>query len=299
MIAYILLLTFSTAIWGFGFIAARWTFQVFDPYWANALRFAIAALLSLPFLFYKKSFHRKNNIVKKAMISSVFLLGTLLFQTLGLTITTVAKSGFITTLYSLFVPLTIMALTGKKYRTTFWGLIIMALIGMALMCNLEIKGLNFGDFLTLLCAISAAFHILYIGKIATEISSAIEFNFLQNVFVAIFSIIIALIFKGPVNLSPLKDFHSIAVRGLLFLSTISSMVSFTIQVVAQKKIPSHIAGLIFLMESPFAAIFGYFIFKEILSPMNILGAGLIILSVMLVPVFGREVTTTMKGPSVS
>ncbi|MDD4973595.1 MAG: DMT family transporter [Bacteriovorax sp.] len=291
MILNIILLSLSTAIWGFGFIATRWTFQVFDPFWSNALRFSLAGLLSIPFLLYKKSFWRKKNILKKAMISSVFLLGTLLFQTLGLATTTVAKSGFITTLYSLFIPLTMMALTGKKYRATFWGLVIMALIGMGLMCNLEVKDLNKGDFLTLLCAISAAFHIMYIGKVASQISSAVEFNFLQNFFVAIFSVTIALIFKGPVDLSPLVDFHSEAVLGLLFLGVISSMISFTIQVVAQKKIPAHIAGLIFLMESPFAALFGYFIFKELLNPLNLLGAGMIMLSVILVPVFGREVTT--------
>lgn len=297
MILNVIFLSLSTAIWGFGFIATRWTFQVFDPFWSNALRFSLAGLLSIPFLLYKKSFWRKKrNIMSKAMISSVFLLGTLLFQTLGLTITTVAKSGFITTLYSLFIPLTMMALTGKKYRGTFWCLIIMALIGMALMCNLEVRDLNKGDFLTLLCAICAAFHIMYIGKVASVIESPVEFNFLQNVFVAVFSVTIALIFRGPVDLSVLTNFHSDAVRGLLFLGVISSMISFTIQVVAQKKIPAHIAGLIFLMESPFAALFGYFIFKELLNPLNILGAGLIMLSVLLVPVFGREVTTPERTP---
>ncbi len=295
MISNILLLSLSSAIWGFGFIATRWSLTAFDPFWANALRFALAATLSIPFLIYKKSFWRKNNILKKAAISSVFLLGTLLFQTLGLNSTTVAKSGFITTLYSLFVPIILMLFSGKRYRLTFWLLVFMALIGMALMCNLEVKDLNGGDFLTLLCSISAALHILYIGKVANSIESPVEFNFLQNFFVAIFSIFIAFIAIGPVDLSPLKDIHSLAVNGLLFLGIISSMISFTIQVVAQKKIPSHIAGLIFLMESPFAAVFGYFVFKELLSPMNMVGALLIMLSVILVPVLGREVTTPKKS----
>lgn len=291
----IILLALSAAIWGFGFIGTRWSLTAFDPYWANALRFSLAGLLSLPFLFYKKSFWRKKNILVKSMISSVFLLGTLLFQTLGLNSTTVAKSGFITTLYALFVPLTMMAVSGKKYRSTFWMLIIMALFGMALMCNLEIKDLNKGDFLTLLCAVCAAFHIMYISFVSKAIDSAVEFNFLQNFFTAVFSVIVALIAKGPVDLTPLLDFNSLAVKGILFLAMVSSMISFTIQVVAQKKIPAHIAGLIFLMESPFAAVFGYLIFGEVLNSMNILGAVLIMLSVLLVPVFGREVTTPVKG----
>lgn len=290
----ILLLVFSSAIWGFGFISTRWTLSVFDPFWANALRFSLAGILSIPFLLYKKSFWRKKNILLKAMISSVFLLGTLLFQTLGLNSTTVAKSGFITTLYALFIPLILMIITGKKYRSAFWMLIVMALVGMSFMCNLEVKDLNRGDFLTLICALSAAFHIMYISKVSSSIESAVEFNFLQNVFTALFSILIALIAKGPVSLVPLLDIHSQAVRGLLFLGIVSSMISFTIQVVAQKKIPAHIAGLIFLMESPFAAIFGFLILGELLNPLNILGAVLIMLAVVLVPVFGREVTTPAR-----
>lgn len=284
----IILLTLASAIWGFGFIGTRWTFSAFDPYWSNALRFSLAGILSLPFLLYKKTFWRKKKILLKALISSVFLLGTLLLQTLGLTSTTVAKSGFITTLYSLFIPLVMMAIFGKKYRSTFWMLILIALFGMALMCNLEITDLNKGDFLTLLCAVSAAFHIIYIGRIANIIESAVEFNFLQNFFVAIFSIVIALFFGGAVDLAPLLDVHSEAVRGLLFLGIVSSMIAFTIQVLAQQKIPVHIAGLIFLMESPFAALFGYLIFREKLSVLNMIGASMIMLSVLLVPVFGKE-----------
>jgi drug/metabolite transporter (DMT)-like permease len=259
-----------------------------------ALRFLLAGILGIPFLVYKKSFYltpQKISTLKKALICSVFLFGTLLFQTIGLSNTTVAKSGFITTLYALFIPLTLMAISGKKYRATFWILVIMAFVGMALMCNLEIKDLNKGDFQTLLCAISAAFHIIYIGKIASEISSPIEFNFLQNFFVAIFSLITALVFKGPISFLPLFDFSSEAVRGLLFLGIVSSMIAFTIQIIAQKKIPTHIAGLIFLMESPFAALFGFFIFKELLNTVNIFGAVLIILSVVLIPILGREVTS--------
>lgn len=295
MTTNVILLSFSAAIWGFGFIAARWTLGSFDSFWSTALRFSLAGLLSLPFLFYKKSFTRKNNVLKKAAISSVFLLGTLLFQTWGLSYTSVAKSGFITTLYSLLIPLITMLFAGKRYRGSFWMLVLMALMGMALMCNLEMKDLNIGDFLTLLCAFSAAFHIMYIGKVAAHIESPIEFNFLQNIFVAVFALVLALILRGKVSLYPLLNFESDAVKGLLFLGIISSMISFSIQVVAQKKIPSHIAGLIFLMESPFAAIFGFFIFGESLNPMNIVGAILVMLSVILVPVLGREVTTPKRA----
>lgn len=297
MFINILLLVFATAIWGYGFVATRWTLAVLDPYWANALRFAVAGICSTPFLLYKKSFTRKNNILKKAFISSIFLFGIMLFQTIGLSLTTVAKSGFITTLYTLFIPIITMIAFKKRYRPTFWILLLLAMVGMALMSNLEIKDLNLGDFYTLICAVFGALHIIYVGRVANHIESPVEFNFLQNFFVALMSLVIAFIMKGTVDLSVVMDpAHNVLV-GLLYLGIFSSMISFTAQIVAQKKIPDHIAGLIFLMEAPFAAMFGYMVFSETLNSMNLFGAGVIMVSVILVPILGREVTAQVKPPS--
>lgn len=295
MFLNIFLLVFATAIWGYGFIATRWTLAVLDPFWANALRFAVAGICSTPFLLYKKSFTRTDNILKKSFISSIFLLGILLFQTIGLSLTTVAKSGFITTLYTLFIPIITMIAFKKKYRPTFWILLLMAMVGMALMSNLEIKDLNLGDFYTLICAVFGALHIIYVGQIANKIDSAVEFNFLQNFFVAIMSIVIAFIFKGTIDISVVFDPGHNVLVGLLYLGIFSSMISFTAQIVAQKKIPDHIAGLIFLTEAPFAAMFGFIILHETLNSMNLLGASVILLAVILVPALGREVTAQAKS----
>lgn len=294
MFINILLLVFATAIWGFGFVATRWTLAVMDPFWANALRFVVAGVCSTPFLLYKKSFTRPDHILKKSFISSLFLLGILLFQTIGLNLTTVAKSGFITTLYTLFIPLITMVAFQKKYRPTFWILIVLAMFGMALMSNLEIDHLNIGDFYTLICAVFSALHIIYVGRVANQIESAVEFNFLQNFFVAIMATVIALIAKGLPDMGFVFNPAHNAVLGLLYLGIFSSMISFTAQVVAQKKIPDHIAGLIFLLEAPFATLFGFLIFHETLNTMNLLGASVIMLSVILVPVLGREVTAQAK-----
>jgi drug/metabolite transporter (DMT)-like permease len=296
MFINILLLVCATAIWGYGFVATRWTLVALDPYWANALRFALAGICSTPFLLYKKSFTRKDNVLKKAFISSVFLFGIMLFQTIGLSLTTVAKSGFITTLYTLFIPIITMIAFHKRYRATFWLLLFLAMVGMALMSNLEIKDLNLGDFYTLICAVFGALHIIYVGRVANQIDSPVEFNFLQNFFVALMSILIAFIMKGRVDLNVVIDPANNVLLGLLFLGIFSSMISFTAQIVAQKKIPVHIAGLIFLMEAPFAAMFGYMVFNETLNAMNLFGAGIIMISVIFVPILGREVTAQVRSP---
>ena len=285
------LLALSTLIWGFGFVAARMTFDAVDPVWSHALRFIVAGSLSLPFLLYKKTFRNNKELMKKALLASIFLTSTLLFQNLGLNYTTVARSGFITTLYTLFIPLLMMMFFKKSYHYTFWLLTLLALLGMLLLCNLNLQDFNIGDLLTLICSLFAAIHIIYIGHITHEIDSPVEFNFLQLFFMGIEATVLAFITKGPITITTVFIGKPNALFGILFLGILSSMFAFTIQVVAQKKIKPHIAGLIFLLESPIAAFFGYLVFKESMSVINIVGACLILISVILVPVLQNRLTT--------
>jgi drug/metabolite transporter (DMT)-like permease len=285
----VLMLLISTAIWGFGFVAAKMSFESFDPYWTNALRFLVAGGLGLPFLIYLKTFTNKNAPWKEGLIGGSLIFGMLIFQTVGIKYTTIAKSGFITTLYTFFVPLVMMIAFKKRFSYFFWPLVFFALLGVALMCNLDLKDLNLGDFLMFICSIFASFHILYVGHVASHVPSPIEFNFIQNLVVGILGAIVAFIFSGKVDLSPLLNIHGNAFKGIFFLGIISSMLAFSVQVIAQKKIPAHIASLIYLLESPFAALFGWILFNEKLTMMAMSGAVIILISVVLVSFLGKEV----------
>ncbi len=287
----VLFLLLTTLIWGFGFIATKWTFQDFDGFWSHALRFLFAGFFSLPYLFYKKSFLKKE-ILKKSYIASWFLFGALFFQTLGLYHTTVAKSGFITTMYALFTPMFSMLLFKKRFLKLYWFLVFVSFFGVALLCNLSIEGFNWGDFLTLICAVCGAFHILYVEKVADSVSDVIEFNFLQSFFLGLNSLVITLIFRDVPDFSPLLNldnlFKASSLTGLLYLSLLSSMVAFTLQILAQKRLPSHIVSLVFLLESPIAAFFGFVLLNELLTPMNLFGCILILISVALLPIANKK-----------
>lgn len=283
-------LLITTFIWGFGFIATKWTFVDFDGYWSHSLRFLMAGMFSLPFLLYQKSFF-KPQLLLKGYIASWWLFGALFFQTIGLYETTVAKSGFITTMYALFTPIFGMLFFKKKFHPLYWALVLLSFVGIGLLCNLRIDEFNRGDFWTLLCAISGAGHILYVEKVAGEIENAVEFNFLQSLFMGINSVVLVYLIRGGVDLSVLfvaeNLFKPGALTGLLYLSLLSSMVAFSLQIVAQKRIPSHIVSLVFLLESPIAAFFGYTLLGESLNTMNLVGCALILLSVALIPIVNR------------
>jgi drug/metabolite transporter (DMT)-like permease len=196
----------------------------------------------------------------------------------------VAKSGFITILYAFFTPLICYFLFKKKVSRTFWFYLGVAFIGMLLISELSFSALNYGDFLTLLCAVCSAFHIISISQFSKKHDNGL-FNLVQLIFVAMISLPLALYFEGiPQSLTSMSilDNH-FAVGGILFMGVFSTSIAFFLQVKSQQKIPAHVAGLVFLLESPLAAILGFVSFNESMSAMAIFGSFLVIFSVGIMP----------------
>ncbi|MCB0383939.1 MAG: DMT family transporter [Bdellovibrionales bacterium] len=279
----IILLITATMIWGFGFVATRWTLNGFDPIWSNSIRFVFAGLFALPVLLIK----REIRPTVASGVCSLLLLAGLLLQTIGISQTTLAKSGFFTTFYALFTPLLIALLFRQKFRLGYWGLLLISLLGVALLCELSWEGFNQGDGFILASAFLFAMHIIAIDRLAQE-ESPIIFNLQQCLYVGLMGIPLALVLSGVPDVGQLWDWESLippgVLAGFLFLSLFSSIGAFTVQVYVQQKIPAHIVSLIFLTESVFGALFGYMFFGEKLSLMGLGGAFLILMSVSLIPI---------------
>ena len=307
MIKSTILLIFAAIVWGGGFIATKWTLVDFDPYWSNSLRFIVAAVFIAPFLGYQalkkeKSTetikgHIQKNFKKRdlqfylwPLLCAVILYFSMQAQTIGLKYTTTAKSGFITALYAFFVPILLMLFVGARYQKTYWALLASSLFGIALLCDLDFNSFNQGDAWTLLCSLLFALHILITARV-TNRYHPVELNGYQCLFVALISIPFALGMEGIPNIESLftgslLEFPS-PLWGFLFLGILSSNLAFSIQAYAQKTIAPHIIGLILLLESVFAAILGYLLLDEKLSMMAISGCTLLLISLLLVPKFGR------------
>lgn len=242
----------------------------------------IAGGISLPLLLMGKKQVLKNWGV---LICALCLGIALQFQTIGLGLTTLAKSGFLTVFYALFTPIFSLFLYGTKFRKKYWGLLAMAMLGMALLCDLKLESFNKGDFYTLISAIFFSGHILFVDKFGQN-QNPIYFNMAQCFYVAIFCLPLAFFLEGGLDFSPFLPPYSLGANsftGFLILSVFSSLIAFTLQIIAQKSIPAHIVSLIFLMESVFAAFFGYLFFGEVLSLMAMVGGGILIVSVALIP----------------
>ena len=279
----ILLLLGATAIWGLGFVATRWTLIDYDAIWSNSLRFTFAGIISIPILILSKnSFKGLNH--KSALICSFLLLLGLATQTIGIANTSLAKSGFLTTLYAIFTPL-ILSLRGTKLDPKYWACLAVAMVGIAFLCELSLENFNRGDVFITISAFFFSLHILAIDKYAKG-QSSFHFNLWQCVYVGVMGFVFAMTYKGLPSFESALRVNDISKQspflGFIILAVFSSIIAFGIQVKVQKKIKPHIVSVIFLMESVFASLFGYIFFNETLSPMGLFGCGLILVSVFLI-----------------
>ncbi len=273
-------LTFASALWGFGFIATRWGMEGLGPVWLQAVRYALVVSLAFPFWYFRKNRKPAAQALRIAAVPGIALGLTLLFQTYGLQYTTVTKSGFLTTLYVIIVPLIETIVRRKAPQWRHISCVFLALIGTAFMTGMGPGALgqeagmaawNVGDLLTLACAMCAAVQILALGRLASQLGP-FEFNFFQSVWSGLIPVALALGWTAPPSMTAVT---STTVAGVLFLALGSTLLGFHIQIRAQRVISPSLASFFFLLESPFAALFAAYFFGERLSSTQWMGAALI------------------------
>lgn len=268
-------LLLAGAIWGLGFVATVWALRDFSPVGFLISRFLIAWILGE---FVRIAILRQpiwnSNDFKLSIFAGILMASFLLPQTIGLLFTTATNSGFLTILYVVLVPILSFVAFGKKSPPLVYALAGLAFLGAWLLMKAELSNFNSGDLWTLLCAFTASLHILYLGRYAVYIQDAFRFNNYQS----LWCLIIVLPFaKFDPNFS-IQSPNLLPWVGLLSTAIGSSIIGFLIQVRAQKVLSETTAAQLFLLESPFALFFGFIFLDEMISGMQALGAGLILLS---------------------
>lgn len=269
----VLELVLAGVIWGFGFVVTRWGLDSLPPTWLHASRFLLASALALPFVWRSKAATKQT--FRLAMLPGITLSCAILVQTIGLKYTTVAKSSFLTTLYVLLVPIIERFYLKRKLSGLFYGCVTLAVGGTFVMCGgFAVLDFNFGDLLSLLCAVLAAFQIIQIEIIQPRIESAFVFNTFQAVWAGITPLLFAIVFEGfPPPAPTLKGLFAI-----FYLATFSALIAFLIQVRTQKLLPPSLVSLLFLLESPFALFFGWVCLQETVTLWQGAGCLLILLA---------------------
>ena len=282
-------------IWGTAFVSQVQGSERLDAFSFNMARSVVAAV----FLFlvalgvrlwqkqnalkkgtYREKTPEEKKASRKALLVSGLICGTMLtvaanLQQAGLALSGAGKSGFITTLYVVLVPLLGVFLK-KRVPARVWVSVVLAVTGLYL---LSIKpgafSVSRGDFFLILCALAFAFQIMTIDHYS-ELVNGIELSCAQFIVVSIESAVLVLLFSDV----SLSDFTAV-LGPILYAGILSSGVAYTLQIIAQKGANPTLVSLLMSLESVFAVLSGALVLHERLTGREYLGCAIMFAAVVL------------------
>ncbi len=263
-------LLLAAFIWGSAFVAQSKGMDHVGPLTFASVRFLIGGVILIPLIFIRNRSAKRTgeSILPKRKDLGYTLLGGILcgilltvasvLQQYGLLFTSVGKAGFITTLYVIFTPIFGLFMK-KKTGINLWVAVVIAVIGLYLLCMTESLSLSFGDTLVFCCALAFTAQIVAVDIFVKRID-AILLSCMQFLVVGVVAGIPALIFES-VTLQSLIS----AAMPILYAGVLSSGVAFTLQVVAQRYTEPTLAAITMSFESVFAVLSGWVILSETLT----------------------------------
>ena len=280
------LLVLTALIWGSAFVAQSVGMDYVQPFTFNAVRNLVGCAVLLPVIFVMDKLRAKQGAAPAPKSSRALWLGGALCGTalcvasclqqmgLGQPGTTSGKAGFITALYIVLVP--VMGLFLKKSVPFFvWISVILATVGLYLLCITQAFTITKGDFFVLLCAVVFSLHILLVDHFSPRVD-AVRLSCIQFFITGVLSSIAAFVFETP-------NLHNILAAWLpvLYAGILSSGVAFTLQIIAQKDTEPAVASLLMSLESVFAVLTGWLVLGETLTTKEAAGCALVFCAIIL------------------
>ena len=286
-----ILLFITAVIWGVAFVAQSAGMDYVGPYTFNAVRCLLGGIVLIPCVFFltrsAKKEQKKDGTASKMpvmdrpkdLLIGGLICGFMMFvsttlQQVGIAYTTVAKAGFITALYIIIVPILGIFLK-RKAGLKIWISVVIALVGLYLLCMKGSLSLSKGDFLILICSICFAIHIMVVDHFTEKVSGT-KLSCIQSLFAGALSSVLMFLFEEPHWADIGAAWLPICYAGIL-----SCGVAYTFQIIGQRGTDPTIASLILSLESVVSVLAGWILLGETLSPREILGCVLMFGAIIL------------------
>ena len=272
------LVLFVTAlIWGCAFAAQSIGAGFVGPFTFLASRTWIAFFALLPVIAVrdrlqisaeyrvKKTAGQSRMLVLGGAVCGFFLFTASASQQIGISLTTTAKAGFITALYVVLVPV-LSVFMHRSVNRKVWGCVLLAVIGLYLLCMGERFFLSAGDSWMLLCAFLFSLQILSVNYFV-KYTDPVKLAALEFLFEGIFAGLCMLLFE-PFDAEGILS----ALPSILYAGFMSSAVGYTLQIVAQDGLDPAVASIAMSFESVFAALAGWVVLREAMSARELIAA---------------------------
>ena len=275
-----LLLVLAAAIWGAAFVPQATAMQAMSPTWFLALRFTLSTVVIAPLALREARRAPRpldrGSLGLMVLVGGVFLAGNLL-QQVSLLTTSVANAGFLTSLYILFTPFAAMALSHERPSGSIWPAAGLGLVGAWLLSGGLTGTFVIGDLLVTLGAVCWAVQIVLLGLVTRRVDRPMTLVAIQGGMVALAC------GAWAAAHDPISG-EAIVAAGweLAYTGLVSGFVGYSLQAIAQRHTEASDAAIVFSTEAPFAALFGWMILGERLSPGQWAGSAAIFAAVLLV-----------------
>lgn len=279
----------ATIIWGFAYIAQSEAMDYLGVLTYSCARILLAGIVLVPaaYISWKKA-ERKGHIddmnrkssfltsLKGGMICGVFLCLAIVTQQYGIANSTVGKSGFLTALYIVLVPV-FGVLFHRKVTWMTAGCVVLAVIGSYFLCmQKETFTISYGDWMLIADAVLFAFQILFIDQYLSKGADPVLMTCFEFWTAGLILVPFMILLEKPVigDIIP-------AWKSILYTALASGAIGYSMQMIGQRELEPTAASLLMSLESVFAALFGWIILGEKLSSRELSGCFLVMAAVVL------------------
>lgn len=277
-------LLIATIIWGSAFVSQSVGMDHIGPFTFQAVRCLLAVIGLLPVIAIADRFSNDGKtflsrwcdrkLWKAGLICAIPLFLACNLQQMGLVSTDAGKSGFLTAMYIVIVP--IIGIFRKRKPSILVPLsVVLAVVGLYFLSGIGASKVNVGDLLTLGCALMFAIQITFIDMYA-DCVDALRLNTIQSLVCSLLSAAVMLFTEKPTVDGILHASLPLAHTGFLSMGA-----AYALQIIGQKDLEPTTAALIMSLESVFAVIFALWLLHETMTPQEILGCCLLFGAVIL------------------
>jgi drug/metabolite transporter (DMT)-like permease len=223
------------------------------------LRFGIAGILLLPFLFGRQKISRRE--IEQGICLAIFGASGILFQMDGLAYTQASTSAFLTQGYCLFIPLW-FALVNRRWPSLKVFLsVALVVAGVAILAGINFHSLKLGrgELETIIASLLFTGQILLLENPRYQKNSPLNFSVVMFLAIALLSVPL-LAATAPDFSACVRAYASGASIGFMAaLILICTLAGYSIMNYWQARVPATEAGLIYCIEPVCASALALFL----------------------------------------
>ena len=260
----------AAAVWGGSFVVMKDSLEKQDVFSFLASRFILASILMF---MYRPTALRglSKKFVLRGILAGILLGSGYIFQTFGLTNTTVSNTGFITGLYLVFTPLISLVILRRHVIRIQWLAVLLAFIGLFLISYNGVS-IGRGETLVLISAILYGAHFVALGE-WSDGGNTYALTLIQIATLAVMASLFTI--KDGFELPP----DSSVWLAVLFTAFFATFLAFLVQTKAQSVMSATAASVLLATETPFAVIFGLYFNSDPLT-LKIITGGILVMVAM-------------------